>query len=70
MSALTRTERDALSDLRDEIALSIRGSPDLDGPDVAELAYLQCLRHESTSCSCGRSDGEECHCRGDPPGPD
>lgn len=66
MNALTRTERDRLSDLRDDIAIGIRGSVEMDGPDVARLAYTAFIRRTKRTCDCGRSDGEECHCRGDP----
>lgn len=67
MSTLTRTEQVKLSALRDDIALGFRGSVEMDGPEVARLAYEEFMRRTRRICDCGCSDGDECHCRGDPP---
>lgn len=60
---LTVTERRRLAVLREEIAAGKRCSEQLDGPDVSVMAYYRFLEREPGGCSCGRSDGERCHCR-------
>lgn len=62
---LTTEERGRLVVLRDEIATGTRVKGHLDGPDVERMAYYRMLDTD-LDCTCGRSDGDECHCRDGP----